>query len=100
MLLSFWLPRSNWKPGSDAPRERNFGRLLHGQVAHQPLEALAIGVVVLPAGEIANVALIAQLARPRLSGLQHHIIQPRWKYDRLFAVSLLGKCLVDLILDP
>jgi hypothetical protein len=35
------------------------GRPLHGEVAYQPLEALAVGVMSLPVGEVTDVALIA-----------------------------------------
>jgi hypothetical protein len=32
----------------------------NAQIAHEPLEALLVAIVILPAGEVSNVALAAQ----------------------------------------
>src|SRR5690349_15855067 len=47
---------------------------LDPQVAQQPLERLPVGVVLLPAGEVADVPLPAQQPRPRLLRLEYSAV--------------------------
>src|SRR5689334_9078770 len=46
------------------------------QVAQQPLERLLVAVVLLPAPEVADVAVVPQLARPRLARAEHRVVEP------------------------
>src|SRR5262245_52927851 len=48
----------------------------NAQVAHQPVEAPLVAVVLLPAGEVSDVALAAQQTRPAFRSLHHSIIEP------------------------
>src|SRR4051794_7451305 len=57
------------------PSRHGLAVLLHRQRAHQPVEALLIWIVLLPAGEVADMALVPQLARPRLRALLHGVVQ-------------------------
>src|SRR4051812_2030833 len=74
--------------------------LLYRQVPYQPIQGGLVGVVLLPAGEVADVALVTQLARPRLRTLLHHIVQPDREQDQLLPVALFSERLADLVLDP
>ena len=47
---------------------------LDAQIAHEPVEALLVAVVLLPAGEVSDVALPAQQPSPAFRGLHHGII--------------------------
>ena len=53
--------------------------IVHLQVSQQALESLLVGVVVLPAAEVADVALAAQLGRPRLACSHHRFIESDWE---------------------
>src|SRR5689334_9692836 len=68
--------------------------LRHLQIAQHPLQRLRVGVVVLPAAEVADVAVVAQLAGPCLGRLHHGVVEADWEQDQLLAGALLGEALV------
>src|SRR5512132_3553034 len=77
---------------------RRPGRRL--QVAQDTVERLLVGVVVLPSLEVADVPLVAELHRPRLSGLHNLLVDADGKQHDLVTAPLLGECLADLVLHP
>jgi hypothetical protein len=50
-------------------------RLRHLQVAQQILQNLLVSVVVLPSTEVADVAVVAQLAGPCFGRFHHNVIE-------------------------
>ena len=49
--------------------------LRHLQVAQNPLQSFLVGVMVLPSTEIADVAVVAQLAGPCFGRFHHNVIE-------------------------
>src|SRR5262249_52969716 len=62
--------------------DRSFTMLLsrffnfNAQIAHQPLEALLVAALFLPASKVSDVALTKEQASPTFRRLHHGIIQP------------------------
>jgi hypothetical protein len=70
------------------------------QIAHHALEALLVGVMILPAREVADVPCTSKLRSPRLVRRFNLIIQADRKQHDLPALLFLFESLVYLILDP
>src|SRR3954468_25029788 len=74
--------------------------LLDPEVTQEPVERLPVGVVFLPAGEVADVAAVPQLRRPRLGRAQHHVVEPDREEDGPTMLPLRGVGLGHLALHP
>jgi hypothetical protein len=47
---------------------------IDAEIAHEPLEALLVAVVLFPAGKVSDVALASQQTSPSFRGLHHGVI--------------------------
>jgi len=81
------------------PRADLFGAA-HPQVTQKPFQALLILGWLRPLPEVANVALVAELARPSLGCRHHSIVKSDRKEDGHVPLPLLSKCFGDFILNP
>ena len=70
------------------------------QIAQQPLEALLVCVVVLPASEVADVAAALDVRRPAGCAVHDGIVQADWEEHRFLALPLLLEGGLDLLLYP
>lgn len=48
---------------------------------------MLVGVVILPATKITDVAVVAQLDRPRLVGREHHVVNADGEQDKVPAFA-------------
>jgi hypothetical protein len=73
-------------------RKRRYGKPWGGspghlfQVAQHPVERLLVGIVVLPAAEVADVSLVTELHCPWLGGLNYGVVDPDGKQHELVAL--------------
>ena len=58
------------------------------EVPQQPLEAATVSVVLLPAREVADVALPPQQPRPGFLSFQHRVVDPDREQDGALALAL------------
>jgi len=73
---------------------------VHAQIAHQPLEALLVAIVLFPTGKVSDVALTAQQTSPTFRGLHHGVIYAHRKQNDLLTGALLLERACDLAFDP
>ena len=70
------------------------------QIAQHAPEALLIGVVILPAREVADMTCAPKPGSPRLDGSSNLLIEADRKQDNLMSLLFFFQGLLDFIFDP
>src|ERR1700736_2520319 len=70
------------------------------EITQQSRQPFLVGVVVLPLGEVTNVAHTANIGCPRLMSLHYRLIQLDRKENRLILIVFFLESGVHFFLDP